>query len=181
MRCDNCVVDDTDRTDCWHRRTGGGRSVTAGVSRRSNQNSNECGERIVRQTALGSVTVWRTAQQIDSRSSSVVSPTCMNSELGVSPRLTALSIFVQQHLTWKCREIAPPVWTQRRSRDFWSSVANRWKQVNTAGKLSRRVGGGAAGHGNAAAARSLCVHRYKQWLVRMHMQICKSTTSLNLG
>jgi len=40
MRCNNCVVDDTDRTDCWRRRTGGERSVTAGVSRRSNQNSN---------------------------------------------------------------------------------------------------------------------------------------------
>jgi len=51
------VVDDTDETDCWRRRTHGRRSVMAGVSRRSYQNSTECGERIVIQTALGSVTV----------------------------------------------------------------------------------------------------------------------------
>jgi len=41
-------------------------------------------------------------------------------------------------------------------------AANRQKQVNTAGKLGRRVGGGAAGYGSAATARSLCVHRYNQ-------------------
>jgi len=69
-------------------------------------------------TALGSVTVWqkrsRTTQRTSTRSSPVVSLTsaltaslqtiplsthCTNSELGVSPRLTALSIFTQQSLT----------------------------------------------------------------------------------
>jgi len=38
--CNNCVVDDTNGTDCWHYSTGGGQLVTAGVSRRSSQNSN---------------------------------------------------------------------------------------------------------------------------------------------
>jgi len=38
--CGNCIADDTNGTDCWHRRTGSGRSMTAGVSRRSNQNYN---------------------------------------------------------------------------------------------------------------------------------------------
>jgi len=72
------------------------------------------------------------------------------------------------------RNLPPPrVWTWPRQ-----TVANRWKQVNTAGKLGRRIGGDVAGYGNAAAVRSLCVHRYKQWLVRIHMQTCKSTTSL---
>jgi len=61
----------------------------------------ECGERIVRQTALGSATVWRTAQ-IDSTlvvSRITHSTLCTSSELGVSPRFTALSIFIQQRLT----------------------------------------------------------------------------------
>jgi len=62
----------------------------------------ECGERIVRQTALGSVTVWRTAQQIDSTafvSFISHSPHCTNSELGFSPRFTAPTIFIQQRRT----------------------------------------------------------------------------------
>jgi len=98
----NCVVDDTDVTDCWRRRTGGGRSVTAGVSRVAIRTRTECGQRIVRQTALGSVKVWRTAQQINSTvfvSRITHSTHCMNSELGVSPRYTALLIFIQQHQT----------------------------------------------------------------------------------
>jgi len=101
----------------------------------------ECGERIVRQTALGSVTVWRTAQQIDpavSVSRITHSTPCTNSELGVSPRFTALSIFIQQRLTLKCREIAPPVWTQLRSRDF-SSYSNRLVKPGQHGRnLGRR-------------------------------------------
>jgi len=96
----------------------------------------KCGERIIRQTALGSVTVWRTAQQIDTTvfvSHITHSTHCTNSELVVSPRLTALSIFIQQCLTWKCRKIAPPVWTQRRSRDLSSpaSKQNKWKSMAT--------------------------------------------------
>jgi len=96
----------------------------------------ECGERIVCQTALGSVTVWRTAQQIDSTvfvSRITHSTHCTNSELGVSPRFAALSIFIQQSLTWKCRKIALPVWTGGHVTSR-NTVANRWKQVNTARK-----------------------------------------------
>jgi len=88
----------------------------------------ESGERIVRQTALSSVTVWQTAQQIGSTIfvSRITHKThCTNSELGVSPRFTALSICIHQRLTWKCREIAPPVWTQRWSRDFSSFDSKR--------------------------------------------------------
>jgi len=57
----NGIVDDSDETDCWRRRTGGKRSVMPGVSR-SNQYLNGCGQRIVRQTTHGSVTVWRKTQ-----------------------------------------------------------------------------------------------------------------------
>jgi len=139
----------------------------------------ECGEHIVRQTALGSVTVWRTAQQIDSTvfvNRITRSTHCTNSELGVSPRFTALSIFIQQRLTWKCREIASTFWTQRWSCDFWSYGSKQvktgqhgWK-TGLAGQRQRR------GYGNAAAVHSLCVSRYKEWLVQIHMQMCKSTT-----
>jgi len=98
----------------------------------------ECGERIVRQTALGSVTVWRTAQQIDSMvfvSCITHSTHCTNSELGVSPRFTALSVFIQERLTWKVfRNRAPPVWTQRRSRDLLSHGS---KQVKPGRKMGR--------------------------------------------
>jgi len=100
----NSVVDNTDgRTDGVVGRAADGRwrpaSVVVAIKTRT-----ECGERIVHQTALGSVTVWRTAQQIDSTvfvSRITHSTHCTNSELGVSPRLTALSIFIQQRLTWK--------------------------------------------------------------------------------
>jgi len=37
VRRGNGVVDDSDDTDCWRRKTGGERSPMPGVSRRSNQ------------------------------------------------------------------------------------------------------------------------------------------------
>jgi len=62
----------TDGTDCWRRRTGSGRSVTAGVSCRSAAPNLRWLWWTYRcRTVLGSVTVWRTAQQIDSRVVSV--------------------------------------------------------------------------------------------------------------
>jgi len=39
MCWNNCIVDDTDGMDCRRRRTGGVRSVMAGISRHSDQNS----------------------------------------------------------------------------------------------------------------------------------------------
>jgi len=67
-------------------------------------------------------------------------------ELGVSPRFTALSIFIQQRLTWQCRKTAPPVWTLRRSRDF-SSYGS--KQVKT-GEHGRKTGSAVAQQATAA-------------------------------
>jgi len=95
------VVDDTVETDCWRRMTGGRQSVMAGVSRRSYQNSTECGERIVSQTALGNVSVANsTADRLTVFVSRITHSThCLNSELDFSVRFTALSIFVQQRLT----------------------------------------------------------------------------------
>jgi len=137
------VVDNTDGTDCWRLRTGGKQSVMAGVSRRSNQNSAECGERIVGQTALGSVTVWQTAQQIDSTvfvSRITHSTHCMNSKLGVSPRFTV----------------------QRWSRDPQSHDC---KQVELGRKLGRR-------RANAAQPRR-AAHAHTGTNSNWHEYICK--------
>jgi len=59
------------------------------------------------------------------------------------------------------------------------TVANRWKQVNAPDAGSSRW----RQHSrlwHAAAACSLCIHRYRHWLVQIHMKICKSTTSVNI-
>jgi len=92
--------------------------------------------RIVQWTALGSVTVWRTAQQIDTPvfiSRITHSTHCTNFELSIYPRFTALSIFIQQCLTWKCCRIAPNFEHYSGHVTFSHMVANRWNQVNTAG------------------------------------------------
>jgi len=103
----------------------------------------ECDERIVCQTALGSVTVWRTAQQIVSLSSSVVSVTAHTVRTPSSASLQdsqhCWSLF---NNTWleKCREIAPSVWTLQCSHH---TVANRWNEVGNwvNGRLRQHSGG----------------------------------------
>jgi len=116
----------------------------------------ECGERHSRSTQ---------------RSSSVVSPTA---HTALTP--SSASIQDSQH----CRSLFNKVWLEsvtklrpslkHSSGHVTSShtIANRWNQVNTAGKLSR-LGSDAVGCVSAAAVCSLYVHRYNQWLVRRGM------------
>jgi len=51
------------------------------------------------------------------------------------------------------------------------TIANRWNLVgNWVGGRLRQC----------SCSRGLCIHRYKQWLLQIHMQICKFTTSLDI-
>jgi len=139
MRWNNCVVDDTDGTDYWCRRTVGGRSVTADVSHRSNQTLNwMCWAYRSSDSSRQCHSVANsTADRLTVFVSRLIHSThCTNSELGVSPRFTALSIFIQQRLTWKVsRNRPPPLWTQQWSRDLQSRGS---KQVKPGRKLGRR-------------------------------------------
>jgi len=106
MRCNNYVVDDTDGTDCWRRRMGGEWSVTTGVTRRSNQNSNEMW--------------WAVCSSDNSR------------------QCHSVANSMADRLTWKCQEIAPQFEHSVSHVTSRHSMANRWKQVDKAGKLGRR-------------------------------------------
>jgi len=116
-RRDNGVVDDSDETDRCRRRTDGERSVMPGVSRRSNQYLNRMWS-AYRSSDSSRQCHGRTTQRNSTMTSPVVSlgnslPPSLRvskrslpahsarSQLGVSPRLTALSIFTQQSLTCK--------------------------------------------------------------------------------
>jgi len=177
-RWNNCVVDDTDGVGCWRRRAGGKWSVTAGISRRSNQNSNW---------------MWRAYRSSDSSQQchSVANSTAdrLNSiRQSHHPqhtlhklrawRLTKIHSTVDIYLTsdLKCRGIGRPVWTQWRSRDFSSHGS---KQVKT-GQHSRNSESATRQRHSRLWQCSLCVHRYNQWQAQIHIQICKSTTSLDI-
>jgi len=91
-------------TDCWRRRTVGGRSVTSGVSRHSNQNSNWMwwAYRSSDSSRQCHSVANSTTDRLTVFVSHITHSThCTNSELGVYPRFTALSIVIQQRLTRK--------------------------------------------------------------------------------
>jgi len=72
-------------------------------------------------------------------------------------------LFYDFFVTWKHLSFAEKTTTFRHKVrvKFWN-----WGEATSQGVIS-----GTAGHGNTAVACSLCVHRYNQWLVRIHMQI----------
>jgi len=136
----------------------------AGISRRSNQNPNwmwwayRSPDSCRQCHSVANSTAGRLAVFV---SCITHSTHCINSEFGFSPRFTALSIFTQQRLTWEV--------THR-----LNTAAVTWLTVSLqqTGETTSETGL-AAGYVNAAtAARSVCVHRYKQWLVA-YEYICK--------
>jgi len=162
------MADVTDGTDCWRRRTGGEQSVMASVSRRSYQNPNWMwwAYRLSDSSWQCHSVVNSTADRLTVFVSCTThSKHCTNSELGFSPRFTALSIFTQQRLTWEV--------TRNRTHCF-NTVAVTWLTVTWQQRGETRLETGPE-TGYGSAARSLCIHRYKQWLVRICMEICKST------
>jgi len=98
------VVDGTDGMDCWHRRTSGGRSVTAVVSRHSTGNLRWLW--LTYRLSVSSRQCHSVANSTADRLTVFVSrinhsPHCMYTELDFSPKFTALSMFTQQRLTWE--------------------------------------------------------------------------------
>jgi len=152
---DDDVVDDTDGTDCWRRRTV---SVVVAVrtriwmwwAYRLSDSSRQC---------------HSVANSTADRLNGLRQSYHPQHTLHVTPSSASVQdsqhcwFIIQQRLDLKSVEKSHPQFEHSGGHmTYRHTVANRWKPVYTAGKLGSRLGGGAAGHGNAAAARSLCVH-----------------------
>jgi len=83
------------------------------------------------------------------RSSSVISPTAHTVQTPSSASLQDSQHCRSLFNVWreKCRENTPPVWTQRRSRDFSSNGSIKGENRST--RPENWIGGGAASYGNA--------------------------------